>query len=327
MRSQKKRTILYLYIILALLVLLVAATYTWFSLSKTPRVSDMRVSVAADVGIELAARYDAEDDEWGQVLRFADLVSESAPLRPVTWSQANGRFYSADYGFDGRMTGRWEPLSDERNANRRDRDGHYIISTFYARADKACSVRLMDAVALNEGAEGAGTYVIGTPVWNSETVLHEDKGFGAETAVRLGFKITPIDAVTGRETGAATFYVYEPNADRHIDGGVGYVATESIDPAAQLVSDERLIVQTASSWSEAYPVQREVTIKEFGQFLSNPVLFSLEANAKVKIELYIWLEGQDIDCSNLLESAQLLANVQFNADFGSQSGIVDIPDR
>lgn len=325
--KRKYRAFLYFYILLALSALLVTATYTWFSLSQTPRVSDMRLSVAADVGLQLSEAYDAPDSEWGGLLDYNELISPSAPLKPVTYSEAEKRFYSARYGFDGRMIDDWQPLSDEQNANRNDSNGYYIVSTFYARADKACSVSLLDAVELNEGINGSGTYVIGTPVWDSQKIRHNNAGNGAETAVRFGFKITHINKATGQNIGRSDFYIYEPNCDRHIGEEEGYIPTDSIDDSPLLISAEKLILQTSAEWSEAEPVQRDVTVKHFGKILSNPVLFSLNAGEEVKIELYIWLEGQDIDCSNLLErESRISANIQFKADFGNQSGIVDIPE-
>ena len=45
----------------------------------------------------------------------------------------------------------------------------------------------------------------------------------------------------------------------------------------------------------------------------------------MKIDLYIWLEGQDIDCLNAIQRAQLEANIQFTGDTESQSGLTPIP--
>lgn len=309
--------------LLALLVLLVAASYTWFALTQTPRVSDMAIHVNSSKGIELAAAYDAEDEEWGQNIDFLDLVSESAPLKPATWSEENQAFYTITYGLDGRMSDRWQQLTDAKNANKKDGDGYYVVGTFYARSGEPCSVSLQDAVELNEGEDGAGTYVIGTPVWNGQKVLHDDGGNGAETAIRMGFKITYIDPETGELNEDFNFFIYEPNCDRHIDGSEGYVETPSIDGTPLLGS--QMILQTSSTWSEAYPVERDVTIKNLGEFEEEIILFELLAGEMVQIDLYIWLEGQDIDCTNVIESAQIFSNIQFHTDYSAMSGLEEIP--
>lgn len=327
-QRQKRRTIIYLYVLFALLVLLVTASYTWFSLSRTPRVSSMEMNVSASVGIQLAETYDAEDEAWGQVLDFQNLIGEETILQPASWSARQNSFVTAYYGTDGRtIQNKFTLLTDEQNANRSDEHAYYVKGTFYARSDTAVSVSLGEAVEVNEGVNTAGTYVIGTPVWNDQRILHEDGGFGAETAIRVGLRITPIDALTGRAYDASEFYIYEPNYDVHMDENItGDVITESVD-GGNYEDTAYMIYQTASTWTEAYPVQRDVTVKSLGEFVSDTYLFSLEADEMVKIDLYIWLEGQDVDCTNLIDEAQIVANVQFDAEYGGQSGLVDIPGR
>ena len=321
-KQRRRRTIFYFYILLALLPLLVAASYTWFSLSQTPRVSDMDVFISSRTGLELSATYGEPDDEWGQEISFLDLVSESAPLRPITWSERRKSFVTIQYGLDGRMTDSFHSLTDADNANRTDGNGYYVVGTFYARSGEGCTVSLADAVEMNGGENGAGTYVIGTPVWNNQTLLHDDGGNGAETAIRLGFLVEKVYPENEGEQNTPAFYIYEPNCDRHIDGSTGYVETPSVDGTETLSGN--LICQTSSTWTEAYPVQRQVTIKELGKFTTSSQLFSIAAGEVYQIKLYVWLEGQDVDCTNLIESAQIVANVQFSTEYSGHSGLVEI---
>lgn len=327
-QRQKKRTAMYLYVLFALLVLLVTATYTWFSLSQTPRVSSMEMYVSSSVGIQLAENYDAEEEEWGIVLDFQNLIGEETILQPASWSAKQNCFVTAFYGTDGRtIPNKYTLLTDEQNANRSDEHAYYVKGTFYARSDMDVDVSLGEAVEVNEGQNTAGTYIIGTPVWNDQSILHEDGGMGAETAIRMGIRITPVDELTGREIDSSDFYIYEPNYDVHIDENIeGDVETLSVDGGVY-EDTAYMIYQTASAWTEAYPVQRDVTIKSLGEFTSDTYLFSLRAGEMVKIDLYLWLEGQDVDCTNLIDEAQILANVQFDAEYGGQSGLVDIPGR
>ena len=325
-KNRRKRTVIYLWVLIALSVLLVAATYTWFSLSQTPHVNDMAIYVNANTGIELALEYDAPDEEWGQKLDFLDLVSEDYPLKPATWQNELQSFVTVSYGIDGRTTGNLVELSDEQNANRRDANGYYVTGVFYARSDTPCKVSLAEAVELNGGENGAGTYVIGTPVWDAARIIHTDGGSGAEDAIRFGFRITPIDTESGEPRGLSEFFIYEPNCDAHFSGGGDYVPTPSINGAPTLIDEDHLILQEASEWTEAYPVERNVTIKKLGNFITNKDLFEIEAGHKVRIELYIWLEGQDPDCISRIDEAKIFASIQFHVDYDGQTGMVDIPD-
>ena len=310
--------------LMAVLTLLVAATYTWFSLSKTPRVNDMDMHITTPAGLEIALSYDSPDEEWGQALDFDDMVSEMSPLKPCTWSDADQQFYAVVYGTDGRMTDTWTPLTDEQNANRDDVFGYYTMGTLYARSDSPVAVSLSEAVTLEDGTQSIGTYLIGTPVWNEQMILHQNGGSGAEYAVRVGIRVTPVDA-EGSPSGDPTFYIYEPNSDGHVEGETGYVSTTSIDGTDYLVPEERMITQTTSTWTEAYPVERSVTLREMGEFTTETELFSLTAGGMVRLDLYIWLEGQDVDCTNKIgDAAQIMASIQFAADYSGQSGMVTI---
>ncbi len=321
--SKKSRIFIYCIMILILLSLLVTASYTWFSLSRTPRVSNIGLYINAPTGLLLSKA--PEGEEWVLQLDYRELVDETAPLRPVTWSDQEQRFYAAVYGIDGRQTGRWEPLSDSNNANRDDVYGYYVKATFYATTDTSVNISLTHAVAVSEGIDGAGTFLIGTPVWDYDNLVHTDGGLGAQTAIRIGFRITPMQDGEA-QADQAKFVIYEPNCDSHVDGSEGYVPTPSIDGGEHLVSPDRLITQSTTTWTEAEIVQRDVVVKNMGQFLQEPFLYFLEANQMIRIDIYIWLEGQDVDCNNKLgQTAEIMASIQFDADESGMSGLDPIP--
>lgn len=318
------RPIIYLYALIVLFTLATVATYTWFAISRTPKVSDMGLSINAPAGLELSA--DPLAEEWSLQLDFNQLTGEMTPLRPVTWSAQDQRFYAAIYGIDGRITDKWEPLNDTRHANKNNADGYYMMGTFYARCGEPAAVKLSPAVEVEEGRKGAGTFLIGTPVWDNQRILHDNGGSGAELAVRVGIKIQKQDLHGNPLPDEATrFVIYEPNTDLHIDGTQGYVATPSIDGSATLVPEENLITQTASTWTEAYPVERNVLIHTLGEFTSDTELFEISPHELAQITVYVWLEGQDIDCTNVIgQRAQIMANLQFIADLGNHSGLEPI---
>lgn len=320
--KRKGMLVIYASLLLFLLVLSVTATYTWFSLSRTPQVSDLSMYVTTHTGLEIALSPDAE--EWGSKLSYLDMASESFPLRPITWSEKNQSFYTAGYGFDGRLNGNWHPLSDDFNANRDNRDGYYSMGTLYARTSEDVVVSLNQAVSSDEGLSGSGTYLIGTPVWDAEAISHKNAGQGAENAVRVGIQVTLLDEANNPIEQTKKFFIYEPNANIHADGSVGYVATPSIDGDAALVPDDRLILQDYSTWAETDPVQNGVQVYTIGDFTSSTELFSLKANQKAMIKLYLWLEGQDVDCTNAIKEAQIIANIQFKSDADIQSGLKPI---
>lgn len=133
--------------------------------------------------------------------------------------------------------------------------------------------------------------------------------------------MTPLDG-EGNTAGASAFYIYEPNSDRHVEGDPGYRETKNIYGDGGLVPADRLITQTTSAWTEVSPVQRNVVFRTMGRFTSDTKLFALKAGETVRIDLYIWLEGQDADCTNQIgEEAQIFANIQFAGTYEDQSGL------
>lgn len=310
------------YLVVILLTLLTTATYTWFSISRNPEVSDMVIFANSTEGLALSV--DLESDEWGQTIDFSELIGEESILKPVTWSDEEKGFYTAEMGFDGRISGISTLLNDAENSNRSDLDGYYIVGTLYAKSSETVQVELSPAVEIDDGESGSGTYLIGTPTWNEETIAHENGGSGAEYAIRIGIHIMKLDDL-GTATDEEYWYIYEPNSDEHVDGSLGYIDTPSIDGTDTLVPQSQLITQTSSTWEESYPIEKSVVIQSLGEFTSETELFVLDKDEYAQIDLYVWLEGQDVDCTNIIgKEAQIFANIQFYADAIGSSGLSEI---
>ena len=332
--KRKPYFILNVYVILVLMSLLVVSSYTWFTMSRTPRVTDMNVYITSTSGLKLSADPYLPEDQWQLQLDFWETESVPISLRPVTWSDQQERFWAAAYGADGRLlpTDTWHALRDSWNANNPGLDGYYMKATFYARCGMLTDVTLAPAMLVDErGTQGAGTYVIGVASWDLEGLLHLNSGKGAESSIRIGLRTTPMALTTDGtlvETGdRGGMVIYEPNADRHVGGSTGYIPTPSIDGTPTLVEEERLILQEATTWSDLDPVEIENIKLSPGDFYDDPIpsLFTVAPGEIVRIEMYIWLEGQDVDCTNLMNGAQLIANLQFTGQSQGQTGMVAIP--
>ncbi len=312
-----------LLVVLLLLPLLVVATYTWFSISGAPRVNEMGLSVDCGTGLELA--FTPDSDEWTQHLNFEDYVEDEGVLRPVTWSEKEQCFFAAEIGDDGRIIGINRPIKDIAGTGPSVSNGYYLKYTFYARTDENVEVSLTPAAVGNDGVWGAGTYVMGTPLWNAREVSHDNGGKGAEYAVRVGFRVVKYDANTKVQKNEEPFFIYEPNSDGHVRAENGVIETASIDGTESLVPIERILRQTSSTWRESNPVQNGVLVHDLGEFIDEPALFRLMSHEFAKIDVYVWLEGQDIDCSNEIgDEARLSVNIQFHADADNSSGLEEI---
>ena len=300
-----------LYVTIVLLALTTVATYTWFNLSTRPSINDMSIYINSGVGLELSL--DKNSEEWSSQIDFRELEMENTPLVPITYSQADNSFYTVVHGADGRIASVDYKIQPSPIPKSLENNGYYLKVSFFGRTDEDIKVYLSPAVELERGTVGAGTWLIGAPTWDGETVSHKNGGGGAEYAMRVGINITYLNEL-GNSTGNSVFYMYEPNYDGHLDGSTGYVETKSVngDP---LINEQFLIKQTKSTWRDADLVQKNVISSDLGTFDKEPLLFEIDEGEMVQIELYFWLEGQDIDCGNLLnEQCMIMSNIQFRAE-------------
>lgn len=320
---KRGRLILYGYAVVLLLVLATVSTYAWFSLSATPRVSNLNIYVNSSPGLVISV--DPQRDGWTEQLAYDDLFKENYMLKPATWSEKDQIFYGAHYTVDGKLKNQWEPLAEDRHANNTSRENYYCVGTFYARAGSDLQVSLAPALAIEEGLAASGTYLMGAPVWNENEILHDNQGKGAENAIRIGIKVVRLNENLIPTDAPADFFIYEPNANAHIDGSTEYVDTPSINGSNSLIAKERIISQNTSTWSETSPVQRDVLSYQMGSFNSSSILFDIKSGEVVQMQVIIWLEGQDVDCTNAIADAHVIANLQFAVESQGGSGLVPIP--
>ena len=313
-----------LYVTLVLFALLTVATYTWFDLTFVPSANDMSIYINSSPGFLLSFENTEDEDKWSTQIDFREKIEgDSKPLIPITYSKSTNSFFTAGYGADGRIADLNQPVPQPLEDQPVTNNGYYMKVSFYAKSGENVSVYLSDAVEVEEGKIGAGTWLIGAPVWDASGVYHANGGGGAETAMRVGIKVTKLNGA-GNAQGEEIFYVYEPNCDTHIGGGTGYQETPSINGG--LLADEKFhIRQTTSSWRDADLVQKNVVISQLGEFEKEPYLFDLAEGQVAKIDLFFWLEGQDTDCGNLLiQQAMIMSNIQFRAESDGGSDLVPI---
>jgi hypothetical protein len=266
------------------------------------------------------------DGGWSQHIPSDQLFAHEYELRPATYSEKDGSFYGLAYRYDGKIRNEWFRLNEAVHANSTNSNNYYCVGTLYARTDAKTTISLAPALSLNDDFEKAGTYLMGKPGWNDETIIHDDLGKGAQNAIRVAIRVIRLDS-DYNPTGEEEFFIYEPNADVHNNGTFGYAPTPSIDGTPTIIDQDKIITQSASSWTESDPVERDKLTYQMGAFDGTANLFTMDANEVVQIQIIIWLEGQDIDCTNAISDASIIANLQFNATTEGGGGLVPIvPD-
>lgn len=299
-------------------VVMVTVTYAWLEISRLPKVSDISLSLITQNGVQIAPDENGEPGEWAGFLDMSDILEDEEPLTPVTYSYEDSLLYEPVYGTDGRPGG--VIPTDEGDF------GSFIEVTYWMKSGSSAStIQLAEPDAAGNALDGGGTYVMGEPIWNADTISHDNGGNGGETTIRVGFLIQQTD-LDYNPVGESEFFIYEPNSDSHTDGSTGYDETTSAFGLATLVDEDHLIIQESSHWSEQSPVLRDNVNYHMGQFTQNVPLFAISSQNLVKVTMYIWMEGQDIDCTNMTiaKESRLIANIQFTSDEESaaDTGIV-----
>ncbi len=318
----KRKLAVSAWIIVVTFVALSVATYAWMSIATSFKLSDLEINVITDNAVEIAIDVDGLPAEWVQSLSAAELMSTDATVRPVTWSARDKAFYAPKYGLDGRISS-LEPklvtsLADipTSSAEAEGEGAGYLLKIdFWLRTSSSkITTYLSDPEVNPDGLMVAnGSFLVGEPEWNTSKKLHDDGGKGAQNAMRIAFLTEDYyiyneagEPISKVEDGA--FYIYEPNADPDS-------TTPSMDgKELAYQGDSKLIRQTSSGWADKeIPVHGEVDYF-YGEFIDEDTeLFTLTANNPRKITMYVWLEGQDSDCSNSISAGKILANVHFGA--------------
>ncbi len=313
MKEKRLDLITMFFIVVGLFVALTNATLAWFSLSAYPVVSNIAMTVVTENAIEIALDENGQPGMWGAILDMSALLEENSPLRPVTFSSIDNTLHNATYGIDGRVNGmQQEAIQYE------DRDGLYLGVEFWLRSSSDIIVCLSEPRAVSETELGSGTYVVGAPIWNGGS--HTNAGYGTENTIRVGLKYQIISEETS-EVISEGFKLFEPNADEHVDESTEVQEMFSL-LGGEYIAEENVIRQSKTTWHENSPILKDTVIYEQGEFLTESSLFQLPYKTLAKVQLMIWMEGQDMDCTNEIaaEAAQLMMNLQFGSVSDSSTG-------
>ena len=322
-QSSKRKTSLKSSILVLLLVtiLLIASSYAWFTSNQTVTVSTLDVSVEAKNGLQISV----DGTNWKSIIQNEDLANASATyasntnqipaqLEPVsTIGQTD-----ASTGFMNMYYGTVEP----------DDDGNYILSSTKTTETKGTEGKFIAFDLFFKVEQDTPVYLS----TNSNVVYKQDKtDLGLQNAARVAFvdegnvaSGSTISAIQGLK-GAINTYIWEPNYDVHTPAAVsnaydtyGITTTTSAASAleydgvkaefAKSVGVKLLRESNAATHSDLF-AEVSPNIKTVKDFSQNQSLFTLTKGI-TKMRIYMWIEGQDVDCENNASGADISYNIQ-----------------
>ena len=336
-KERRKRRKYRLLILLLLLcgtgIMLATSTYAWFTSNKNVSVNPIKVNIEAKNGIQISA----DGTNWKSIVQTSDLSAVHATtytasvnqipeiLEPVSTGgvpDANG-YLPMYYG---------TVVTSESSAN----NGEYIIT-----AEKSTEVD-------GTGESSTGKFIAFDLFFKvtKDTDLYLVSGSGATTsdttdtgiknASRIGFVVegnttsgdtlANIQALNGGTS--APVYIWEPNYDVHTAAGVAnakdvYGQTTTVTGGSaltysgiidEITTDNDILLGEATEDTDSTLFKTVApTYKTVQGFTNYTQIFGLKAGV-TKMRIYMWVEGQDVDCENNASGGSITFDLKLSTE-------------
>lgn len=296
-------------------IVLTSSTFAWFSMSKKASVDAMDLTVSSPEGIQISAnastwtaslsldeifdtdasttsRYDAYE---GNVNLYpADLIPVSSAFLDADSNTGFANFYKTTLNDSGAAT----TAKVAQTAGNDDNAGLIAFDLFFKVAQQT-TVYFHSSQFTDPG--------------NSDVLTALRVGFTPLGNVAIGTSAADAIALKGFTRSNTNNIVYEVDAvnrsaDAVADGQTsGVLTTKYIQNASAAGATTGGILTTSSSISTSYA--KVVT----DQAANSAKSFVLNAGI-TKMRVYIWVEGQDVDCRNSIAGAAFTAALNFTID-------------
>lgn len=317
--NKKIRRLIFLLFLTS--IYLSTAAYSWFSTNRTVYISELSIKVQAQGGIEISA--DAKD--WSTIITQEDIskASETYPgsinqlpmtMEPVSTGKIvnNGKLQMY-YGYTENKGNDYMLLAS-KDSEQSGTEGRYMAFDIFLKSDTDTRLYLTNT----SGASYEGI----TP--------------GIQNSVRFAFlvegnvldKQNYLSAQTLNEASADSTYIWEPNYDTHSENGIknaqqvyGIKVSESNSERiiydgliSDIKKDDNILVNEASEANHPDKFKKvNVDYATKAENEENVEIFSLKEGI-TKVRVYIWLEGQDVDCENKSAIGDVIFNFQFTSN-------------
>ena len=325
--KQKKYRLFYLLLLLLITtVSLTTSTYAWFTTNRMVQIDLLDVSVRAQGGIEVSV----DGTSWKSKILLEDL--QNASEKYATNTNQIPFVLEAVSTIGELEDGKMKMFKGTAMNNS---SGKYVLEV----------TRTNEEQSYGDESEGVfiafdlflktttNTNLYLTPESNAKYL--GEKSVGIENAARFAFieeGTTTIDASLNTIQNLKTndnskVYIWEPNYDTHTEHGIENASEIyglnisnpsnpiSYDGVAKEIR-KNMNITTDNASAENYPEYfKKVDVKYYTKngFDTNIEIFNLKAGI-TKIRVYMWVEGQDVDCENNASIGNMSLNLQFSTN-------------
>ncbi len=313
-KKEKKRRYRLFYLLLLLLITtlsLSVSSYAWFTTNRLVRVDLLNVNVRAQGGIEISV----DGTNWKSSVSVDDIITASDTY-PTNTNQIPQTLEAVSTV--GKIDNGKIAIYHGNAVN--NAAGNYVLET----------TRSIEVASAGENSTGKfitfdlflktnnNTQLYLTP--ESNATYGGDKSVGIENAVRFAF-IEEGTTFTGAPLGTiqsmttsdqSKVHIWEPNYDMNITS-----PSEPLNYDGVLNEIPKIAGVTTNNASEnKYPMYfQRVNIDYYtkNNFDNNVQIFSINSGI-TKIKVYMWIEGQDVDCENNAAIGNVALNLSFSTN-------------
>lgn len=313
-KKHRKNRLKMLFILILLTgFMLAVSTYAWFTANRIVSVNSLNVRVDSQGGIEISV----DGLNWKTMINEEELKNATSTyessinmlpdsLVPTSSvGSVSGGFMTMFKGTTSNNDLGEYTLVTKRSNEALGNEGDYLAFDIFLKVDKAQPGYL-------------------TP--NSTVTFTGTNNAGAENATRIAFLDEGTTAIGSakatiqsmRNGTASDLYIWEPNSNTHSQTGIanamslfGQTINANNAPlsysgvSAEIAESQAITLRNATAANyPAYFANVNPNYKTATGFSTNTQIFDLKAGI-TKYRVYIWLEGQDVDCENGSSSGNL----------------------
>lgn len=319
-KKMSKQTILTIAMMLVSVFVISIATYAWYMISNTPKITTAQF-VADTIGnLQIANQNDAKTGPATystSIGMFDGLTSQEISEQVFTpCTTADGKTFAKAHYVQG-VVDSVEEFDLNNDAEKKDLYKKYVYEkVFYLRAGDASvdpnTAKKYDIhfVGMSTAEQESGTYdsVFGTFMRDNTVDGNGDPINDGQAArcVRISFEVENSMAA------GSVMTIYEPNADEHNDQVAGNHSTYT-NASGETYGDFtdprfNLLQQKANkSFNYTSIPAHEVCGDDS---MSNKIC-TIKEGQDVKITMRIWVEGMDEDCTNAIATDKFEGQIQF----------------
>lgn len=312
-KKNRKSILLLLLLMLFTAVLLSTSTFAWFTTNKSVTVNDIQVNVAAQNGIQISV----DGSKWKSIIQTSDITaahstyaasvnqvpSSMEPVSTIGNIDSTGKMEMYYGVVDSDTSGNYT-LTATKETEVEGTTGKFVAFDLFFKIDQAVNLKLSGGVTVPSGSTDLG-------IQNASRMAFVVLG-----NTPSGSPVTTIQALNNGTSSAK--YIWELNADKHKDEAI----THALDNYNITTTDGSVIT---NYYGVKAPIETGVALSStdsayFGLVTPNYQttaaqngvqfdMFSLQAGI-TKVRIYMWIEGQDIDCENSASGGNIIYTLQ-----------------